>query len=70
MNSSGQVANGNFGIIQQNDACVLLSLEKISCTIEAVVEQLSDYERERGKPMPTLNHAYVQKNLFVSLDYR
>ena len=38
--------------------------------MEAVIEQLSDYERERGKPMPTLNHAYIQKNLLVSLDYR
>ena len=40
--------------------------------MEAVVEQLSDYERERGKPMPTLNHAYVQSNLLVALtvDYR
>lgn len=38
--------------------------------MEAVVEQVSDYERERGKPMPTLNHAYVQKNLLVSIDYR
>lgn len=37
--------------------------------MEAVIE-LSDYERERGKPMPTLNHAYIQKNLLVSLDYR
>ncbi|AQG80427.1 Uma2 family endonuclease [Spirosoma montaniterrae] len=38
--------------------------------MEAVIEALSDYERERGKPTPTLNHAYVQKNLLVSLDYR
>lgn len=38
--------------------------------MEAVIEQLTDYELERGKPMPTLNHAYLQKNLLVSLDYR
>ena len=38
--------------------------------METIVEQLSEYELERGKPMPTLNHAYVQKNLLVSLDYR
>ncbi len=38
--------------------------------MEAVIEQLSEYELERGKPMPTLNHAYVQKNLLVTLDYR
>ncbi|MBD2751569.1 Uma2 family endonuclease [Spirosoma validum] len=38
--------------------------------MEAVIEKVSDYERERGKPMPTLNHAYIQKNLLVSLDYR
>ncbi|KAB7727041.1 Uma2 family endonuclease [Rudanella paleaurantiibacter] len=38
--------------------------------MEATLEQLSEYELERGKPVPTLNHAYVQKNLLVSLDYR
>ncbi|QDK77954.1 Uma2 family endonuclease [Spirosoma sp. KCTC 42546] len=38
--------------------------------MEATIEQVSAYELERGKPMPTLNHAYVQKNLLVSLDYR
>ncbi|MCY7349421.1 MAG: Uma2 family endonuclease [Cytophagaceae bacterium] len=38
--------------------------------MEAVIEQLSDYERERGKPMPTLNHAYVQTNLLVELKTR
>ena len=43
---------------------------KIVCAMEAVIEQVSAYELERGKPMPTLNHAYVQKNLLVSLDYR
>jgi len=37
--------------------------------MEAVIEQVSQYELERGKPMPTLNHAYLQKNLLVSLDY-
>lgn len=38
--------------------------------MDAVIEHVSDYELERGKPMPTLNHAYLQKNLLVSLDYR
>lgn len=38
--------------------------------MEAVVEELSDYERERGKPMPTLNHAYIQTNLLVELKTR
>ncbi len=33
----------------------------------AVVEELSDYERERGKPMPTLNHSVVQGNLVFAL---
>jgi Uma2 family endonuclease len=39
--------------------------------MESVIEiaELSDYERERGKPMPSLNHAYLQKNLLVLLDY-
>lgn len=38
--------------------------------MEAVADYISDYERERGKPMPTFNHAIVQKNLLVSLDVR
>ena len=38
--------------------------------MEALIEQPSEYELERGKPVPTLNHAYVQKNLLVTLDYR
>ncbi len=38
--------------------------------MEAADNQVSEYESERGKPLPTLNHAYVQKNLLVSLDYR
>ena len=38
--------------------------------METAVDLLSDYERERGKPMPTLNHAYVQTNLLVELKTR
>lgn len=37
--------------------------------MEAVIEQLSDYERERGKPMPTLNHAIVQANLIFAFKF-
>lgn len=53
----------------------MLSLRKNAEAMEAVIEQLTDYEREPhrrtgGKPIPTLNHAYVQTNLLVSLDYR
>ena len=33
-------------------------------------ELLSDYELERGKPVPSLNHAYLQKNLLVVLEIR
>ncbi len=35
--------------------------------METVIEQLSDYERERGKPKPTLNHSIVQGNLTFAL---
>ncbi|MCY7358543.1 MAG: Uma2 family endonuclease [Rudanella sp.] len=38
--------------------------------MEALIEQLSEYELERGKPMPTLNHAYVQTNLLAELKLR
>ncbi len=38
--------------------------------METAVEQLSHYELERGKPMPTLNHAYIQTNLLVALKTR
>ena len=32
------------------------------------VETLSDYELERGKPMPSLLHAVVQSNLIILLN--
>ncbi|MBO0940034.1 Uma2 family endonuclease [Fibrella sp. HMF5335] len=35
--------------------------------MEAVIEEISDYERERGKPAPSLNHTYVQSNLLFEL---
>ncbi len=35
--------------------------------MEAVIDVLSEYERERGKPMPTLNHAIIQANLIFAL---
>ena len=35
--------------------------------MEAVIEEISDYERERGKPMPTYNHSIVQGNLLFLL---
>lgn len=38
--------------------------------MEAAVEQLSDYERERGKPMPTLTHGAIQANLISQLSAR
>ena len=38
---------------------------------ETVAErELTEYEIERNKPIPSLNHAVVQKNLLVSIDYR
>ena len=37
-------------------------------------EAMSDYEIERGKPMPSKNHAWIQANLIVAIhqsrDYR
>jgi Uma2 family endonuclease len=30
--------------------------------------EISTYEIERGKPMPSLNHSILQKNILVSLD--
>lgn len=35
--------------------------------MEAIIDQLSEYELERGKPMPTYNHAVVQGNLLFLL---
>jgi Uma2 family endonuclease len=32
-----------------------------------VAESLTDYERERGKPMPSFNHAFLQKRLIAAL---
>ncbi len=36
----------------------------------AEVQELSAYEIERNKPMPSLNHSFVQANLLVSLGFR
>ena len=33
----------------------------------ATLELLSDYEIERGKPMPSKNHSYIQSNLIIAL---
>lgn len=38
--------------------------------MEAVVEQRSDYELERGKPMPTTPHAIIQSNIVFELRSR
>ena len=35
--------------------------------MEAVVEQLTEYELERGKPMPNLTHGAIQANLVFEL---
>jgi hypothetical protein len=32
-----------------------------------VLEVISDYELERGKPIPTLNHGIIQSNLTIGL---
>lgn len=34
-----------------------------------MVETLSDYEIERGKPMPSLNHSIIQANLIFELQF-
>ncbi len=34
------------------------------------LKQLSDYELERGKPMPSLNHSIAQSHLLVELSVR
>lgn len=38
--------------------------------MEAIVEQLSDYELERGKPMPNLIHGSVEANIVFELKLR
>lgn len=35
--------------------------------MEAVIEHLSDYELDRGKPMPNLTHGSIQANLIIQL---
>jgi len=35
--------------------------------MQATIEALSDYEIERGKPMPSKNHAIVQKRLIIAI---
>lgn len=36
--------------------------------MEAVAVEKSEYEIERDKPMPSINHAFIQKRLLVRLD--
>lgn len=38
--------------------------------METTIEQVSDYELERGKPMPSTLHSYLQKNLVFELELR
>lgn len=38
--------------------------------MEATLEQISDYEPERNKPMPTTPHAIIQSNLVFELRSR
>ncbi len=35
--------------------------------METTLVELSDYELERGKPMPSLKHALIQRNLLLQL---
>lgn len=38
--------------------------------MEALETTLSDYEFERGKPIPSFNHGFVQANLITELNIR
>lgn len=38
--------------------------------METLTPEISDYELERGKPMPSLNHSIVQSNLIMELGAR
>jgi Uma2 family endonuclease len=38
----------------------------MALTAETFLEE--DYERERGKPMPSINHSYVQTRLAIALN--
>ncbi|RZK13310.1 MAG: Uma2 family endonuclease [Hymenobacter sp.] len=45
-------------------------MKKPSGLMEALEITLSDYELERGKPMPSFNHGFVQANLIGELRSR
>ena len=38
--------------------------------MEAIIEHVSEYELERGKPMPNLIHGIIQANLVFELKVR
>jgi Uma2 family endonuclease len=67
------VPQGDFEVVGEHDFTFLIIFEKNSpaqsghSVMEAVIEEVSQYELERGKPMPTLNHAIVQGNLIFAL---
>ena len=35
--------------------------------METLAPEISDYELERGKPMPSLNHSIIQANAIFEL---
>ena len=47
-----------------------LHLIKSRRFMEAVLEKLSEYELERGKPIPSLNHGIIQLNLGSLLKFK
>nr|GFC88458.1 hypothetical protein [Tanacetum cinerariifolium] len=53
---------------EENRATVIF--EKTPSLMEALETTLSSYELERGKPMPSFNHGFVQANLITELNIR
>jgi len=67
-----QIPSGNFEVVSKHDSLFLVSLKKQRLVMEALIQQVSEYELGRNKPMPTLIHGAIQANLSfeLKLNYR
>jgi Uma2 family endonuclease len=69
------LSNTTFNDAMENVATAtiepdILSAEQSPVDMVNADNKETEYERERGKPMPTKNHGFVQANLIITLSQR
>jgi Uma2 family endonuclease len=68
--SAAKVPHCNRLTAPERFAGAAVIFEKTPSLMEALETTLSSYELERGKPMPSFNHGFVQANLITELNIR